>query len=617
MSGAPQLLYALSTDPVPLQASPAQGNLGECQLVLVASNPAPDPAANPVVLEGVKITVPIGDGASALMPDATGVGPVPPAGWGLQPNTAPGAYAFVPDGPPGTKVSVGAEPLVFELEAVPVNRSPGPVAGLQVMEGSAGSPTLDLPLAKFPSGWGTVQFWALPANVAFGGSTTLNWSGPPGATYQIQYATAAGVVTVPAAGEPALSDTGVYPAVGAPPLEPAQTTVFTLDVTDTIDGVTYSTQEQKTVTVVPPGPAITQFTGVVEETGEGTYQVVLEWQAEHTDYCTLSAVPAQELQPQSPADGYPLPATAPFAGSYVLKAVSETGSASSALALAWGPRSVTPVPAECQPSTDIALSPDGTLLYLAGGDSCAVYPTTAVPLPAPTVNAMPWTSGAVVRLAGASSSPRQLAYSMTASSTTPSGALLGMVAGTQGGSPAYQPLAPNVVMFAATGGIAASQGGTLLYGAGTPWVWRFISDLAGLALFDGAAANLATAIAVSDDERLYLATTAAVTGYVVVETKKPPFILAPFGVPLPLAGVTGLAVSGEFLFAATGQQLVVIDRNTMQQAGAPIAVAADRVAVSPDGLRLYALHLASNAITVVSPTPLAPTAPPTPAPAIL
>ena len=73
-----------------------------------------------------------------------------------------------------------------------------------------------------------------------------------------------------------------------------------------------------------------------------------------------------------------------------------------------------------------------------------------------------------------------------------------------------------------------------------------------------------------------------------------------------VAGVTDLAVSDRFLFVATGQQVVVVDRNSMQRAGAPIAVAADRIAVSPDGLRLYALHIASSAITVVSPTPLIP-----------
>ncbi|HEX8074271.1 MAG TPA: hypothetical protein VF545_04760 [Thermoleophilaceae bacterium] len=599
MSAAPQLVYALSTDPVPLQASPEQGNLGECQLMLVASNPAPDPNANPVVLEGVEITVPIGDGPAELMPDATGVGPVPPAGWGFQPNTAPGVYAFVPDGDPGTKASVGAEPLVFALEAVPVNRSPGPVLGLQVLEGTAGSPTLDLPLTKFPNGWGTVQFWALPANIAFGGSTTLHWSGPPGATYQIEYATAAGVVTVPPSAGPAFSNMGIYPAVDGPPLAPAQTTVFTLDVTDTIDDVTYSTQEQKTVTVVPPGPDITQFAGVVEETGDGTYQAVLDWKAEHTDYCTLSAVPAQELQPQSPSNGYPLPVTAPFAGSYVLNAVTETDSTSATVSLAWGPKSVTPVPAACQPPTDIALSPDGSLLYLAGGDSCAVYQTPAVPLPAPMVSQMPWPSGTAVRLAGASSSPQQLAWSMTPSASS-SG--LGLIAGAQGGA---SHVSPNIVMYAATGGIAASQGGSFLYGASAPMLWRYTSDVMGVAIFSGAAANPAVAIAASADERLYLATATAVTGYVVVELGSA-FILAPFEAPLPLAGVTGLAVSGEFLFVAAGQQVVVVDRNSMQQAGAPIAVAADRIAVSPDGLRLYALHIESNAITVVSPTPLIP-----------
>jgi hypothetical protein len=607
VSAATKLLYALSTDPVPLQASPAQGNPVECVLTVVASNPAPDPDANPVVLKGIKITLPLGAAAADLAPDATGIGPVPPTGWTLQPNTAAGVYAFVPEGPPGTKASVGAQSLVFVFNAVTVNSAPGPVAGLQVLEGSTGSPTLDLPLTKFPHGWGSVQFWVLPADVAFGDSTTLHWSGPAGATYAIEYVAGRRVVNVPASGRPALSNAGVYPGAGDPALAPAQTTVFTLEVRDVIDGVEYSTQEQKTVTVVPPGPAITKFTGAVEETGAGAYQVVLEWEAANTDYCTLNAVPAQELQPQSPTDGYPLPVTAPFAGSYVLRAVSQAGSASKTLTLAWGLRSVAPVPAACQPPTDIALSPDGSLLYLAGGDSCAVYQTPAtpaLPLPAPAVSKMPWSDGTAVRLAGATSSPQQLAWSMTPSAGANPGAELGLIAAAQG-APSYQPVLPDLPMPAAPGGIAASQVPPFLYGAGV-LLWRCMSDPIGQPRYWGSGPIEAVAIAASADQRFYLATAGAITGYVVLHAEVPELLVAPYGSPLPLAGVTDLAVSDRFLFVATGQQVVVVDRNSMQRAGAPIAVAADRIAVSPDGLRLYALHIASNAITVVSPTPLIP-----------
>jgi hypothetical protein len=606
MSGSPLLLYALSTNQVPLQASPESGAPAQCIITVVASNPAQDPDANPVELEGVQVTLPLGSDAADLAPDATGIGPAPPSGWTLQPNTAAGVYAFVPDGPPKTTVSVGGQSLVFVLNAVTVNSAPGPVAGLEVMEGTAGFPTQDLPLTKFPNGWGTVQFWALPANIAFGDPATLHWSGPAGATYAIEYATGAGVVNVPAAGQSPLANAGIYPGVDAPALAPQQTTVFTLEVTDVIDDVTYSTQEQKTVTVVPPGPQIEQFTGAVEPTG-GTYQAVLGWQAAHTDYCTLSAVPAEELQPQSPSNGYPLPVTAPFAGSYVLDAVSETGAASATLSLAWGPKSVAAIPAACQPATDVALSPDGSLLYLAGGDACAVYQTPAspaLPLPAPAVSQMPWSAGSAVRLTGASSAPQQLAWSMTPGAPTPSGSGLGLISGSQGG-PSYRSVFPNVVMPAANGGIAASQGGTLLYGASAPMLWRYTSDLLGTATFSGLAADPAVAIAASADDRLYLATPTTVTGYVVTAIETILF-LAPFEAPLVIAGVTDLAVSGEFLFAAAGQQVIVADRNSMQQAGAPIAVPADRIAVSPDGLRLYALHIASSAITVVSPTPLTP-----------
>jgi hypothetical protein len=73
-----QLDYAASTQPFPLQASPSTGNLSACVLKVTASNPAAEPDANPVTVEGVQITLPLGEGGSALTTQPADVQPVGP-----------------------------------------------------------------------------------------------------------------------------------------------------------------------------------------------------------------------------------------------------------------------------------------------------------------------------------------------------------------------------------------------------------------------------------------------------------------------------------------------------------------------------------------------------------
>lgn len=56
-------------------------------LRVLASNPSPDPGRNPAAIETIEVTIPIGDGGSALTASATGIVPVGPHGWTLLPNT--------------------------------------------------------------------------------------------------------------------------------------------------------------------------------------------------------------------------------------------------------------------------------------------------------------------------------------------------------------------------------------------------------------------------------------------------------------------------------------------------------------------------------------------------
>jgi hypothetical protein len=570
-------------------------------LTVEASNPAPDPDANPVTLAGVEIVLPIGAAAGDLTPDATDVGPFPPPGWQLQPNTPPGVYAFVPAGPPRTTVSVGAEPLEFALEAVPVNRAPGPVAGLRVIEGTPGMPSVELPLTKFPSGWGSVEFWAVPPDIDFGQTTTLHWSGPPGATYAIEYATGGGVVNLPPAGQPPFASTGVWPGTNDPLLAPEETTVFTLTVEETIGSERYATQVQKTVTVVPPGPRIQRFAGTIVAAGAG-HQALLEWETANADYCTLSAVPEAELQTQSEPGGYPVPIDRPLTGSYVLDAVSHAGTASATIQAAWAVRSVNPLPAALDPPMDLALAPDGALLYVAGGQSMAAYATPASagdPLPEPVVEQMAGVVGPATRLAAARSDGAELVVARRAAGgglDFTGMAVLGFADG-EFGSAFDWPLDGQ----SATNPIAAAPDGSPLFAVTDETIWGLMFSMdTGPSTEWMVGASGVTAVAASGDGWLYTGAAGSVTAQRVGDSGLTP------GATLSLPGqtVVGLALAGATLFVALGQEVVVADRSSMQQLGDPLPVVADAIAVSPDGLRLYALSIAAQTVYVVSPTPL-------------
>lgn len=593
MTDGVQLLYALTSNPFPLQASPVGGPLSECVLTIVASNPSPDA----VVLGGIEVTLPIGDGAGALTPDASGVKVVPPHGWSVQSGTGAGVYAFVPDA--GT-VSVTSQPLTFVLEAIPVNRAPGPVAHLQVAEGSGGtqppdSPTIDLPLTKFPPGWGKVEFWASDPDIDFGQSTTLNWSGPEGATYEIEYATGAGIVKLPPQGQ-RFGPVGAYPGPTDPQLELAETTVFTMKVTETIDDVQYRSAVQTTVTVVSPGPQIELFAGGLAASGDG-YAATFEWTTSNADHCQLTGV-EYLLPTASPPGGYAVAVSPPWGGSYVLEAISGAETASSTLSAAWQTQSVSTVP-QGAPPADLALSPDGALLYVSLPPTLLIYTvpaSTDQPLPEPAGFQAPYGVESAL-LAGAGPAPAQSVWASYAYEES----LIALLAVENGGL--FELGGAGVSVAPTLPAIAATQGGARVYTAVAETVNAYDSDLASnVTLVWTAACPTGAGVAASDDSKLYVAAE-SVTAYAVSDSGSEN--LVPSGT-LPLdATPTDIAVGGDTLFVALGTEVVVADRGSMQTVGAPVQVAADRIAASPDGLRLYALDIAAGAISVVSPTPLA------------
>ena len=64
------LLYDLSTEPFPVQASPDTGEAGTVNVKIVGWNPNP---SSPVTLQGVSIKLLLGSDATDLTPNSTGI----------------------------------------------------------------------------------------------------------------------------------------------------------------------------------------------------------------------------------------------------------------------------------------------------------------------------------------------------------------------------------------------------------------------------------------------------------------------------------------------------------------------------------------------------------------
>jgi DNA-binding beta-propeller fold protein YncE len=370
------LRYDLTTNPFPLQASPESGDSISAALTVVASNPKADPVKNPVTLKGFSIKIPVGPDASELTSNATSIKPIAPSGWTAKdPRKGSGSveYQFIPDVGQG---SVGRQGIAFVLNDIKINTQTGTVE-VTIKEGSRGNPVAKLFVTKFPHGWGQVSFRVDPADIPEGDSTTLHWTGPQGATYTIEYSTPDGeVVNLPTTGQPALGNNGQYPSGGNPPLTLERTTVFTLDVTDTVEGQLYQAQLQKTVTVDRPPPVITLFMGELRLSGTSVV-LTLDWETTGADTCRLSGDP-HPLNTSSPDGGYRISPTAasPLLNLYTLTAHNASGQVTSQIALEWGTLAAT-APVGILP-TGVAASPDNTRIVAAGASTGAMPSTLTV-----------------------------------------------------------------------------------------------------------------------------------------------------------------------------------------------------------------------------------------------
>jgi hypothetical protein len=602
------LRYDLTTNPFPLQASPETGNLNAAQLTVVASNPAP---LTPVTLQGLIITFPIGPNSTALTQDAIGIGPVPPAGWTLKETQYPAGavqYLFYPAKGEGSVKGAG---LSFIFNNVELNSQPGTVE-VQVMEGSGDCmppdcPTQSLYITKFPNGWGEVQLWTNPDPpvVPPDGSVTLNWAGPAGATYQLQYYTPRdGIVVVPTSGQPPLSNKGKYPPDGDPPLQLDQTTTFYMSVEESLDNQKYSAQQQVTATVEVLKPIIKRFTGEFVWASPSV-DLILKWDTQNAVTCRVTGDP-HLLAPSSLDDSYQITPTRkkPLQHTYVLTAENAVGDTTPPLAsVEWGnPIASVPVGGTGNAVNGIAVSSDDLYLYLTGGlygpvSKFALDSIFTIPTPQPVAqfqNSPNYSSfqSDYMQI----DSPRGLALS-------PDNSLLfvangnggfvvadaGTLAETTGSSPGFMPTA-----------IACSRDGSRFYVAGSlPGSWQGIAAFKynpNYPMLDESSmpnTNPVTVLALSpSDGRIFAGHNVA--DYVTIweSTVEPNVPLHQVGT---LHGVQfiprGIAFSfdGMRIFVTgDGNQIHIFDYATLQPIGQPVTlnIAAAAIAATNDGSRL-------------------------------
>jgi DNA-binding beta-propeller fold protein YncE len=358
---APVLTYDVNTVPFPLLASAETGNLNKATFTALATNGT----GGDVVLEGIVVQLPVGSDASTLTLDPSVIGPVAPLGWTLaSTQTPPGLVQFVFQPQAGHSVLPKGQSLPFVFNNIEVNRTPGTFA-VAITEGSGNCVPPDCPvypthITKFPNGWGQVSFWVSPANIPYQGNTTLFWSGPQGATYTIQYMANGKVVNIPAQGDPPLGNNGQYPGQGKPALTLETTTVFTMNVAQSIDNQEFHAQQQVTVSVGPPPPPIpkiSKFHGSVAM-DRSQLQLTLSWITERADQITITGVPG--LQPTS-GEMIIRPSTNdPLQSSYTLEARSGQNKVTSTVSFIWTENKRVPVgeyPTQC------AILPDGSRLF--------------------------------------------------------------------------------------------------------------------------------------------------------------------------------------------------------------------------------------------------------------
>ena len=249
------LSYAILPNQDPIQASPQKGPASLLTLTIVVSNNT----HKLIDCRSISFGFLKGTDAKDLLSDATGIGTAIPKGWKL---TQIGAlFTAKPDTAKDGKI--GAAGLTFVLSNIKVNQQPGTTDMTITEVTTKNTGTFVQSLEKFPQQFQVDQLTAEPLIVVQGSSTTLNWSGSSGATYELLYLDEDGntVTIMHPKGEPSQP----LPPAGSYTIEDLQVTpvmTFYLLVTLKIRKQDKPLQAQREclVTVNPPRPAINSFT---------------------------------------------------------------------------------------------------------------------------------------------------------------------------------------------------------------------------------------------------------------------------------------------------------------------------------------------------------------------
>jgi hypothetical protein len=176
--GPTLLTYSILLDPDPFQVN------GQGTFTLVVSKSTP----GTITCSEIKVTLLVGKAAQDLTTDASSIVVEPPSdSWGV--DSTGGVITLTPSGAAG---QFGAQGVPFVFAGIAVNDQPGTtMIRIDETASSASDPTpstrcILLPVAKFPVQFSVSNLVITPAEVAFGGSTSVMWTGTP-ATYMLEY----------------------------------------------------------------------------------------------------------------------------------------------------------------------------------------------------------------------------------------------------------------------------------------------------------------------------------------------------------------------------------------------------------------------------------------------
>lgn len=350
--GPTLLQYELTSSPDPLQAGAAGA-----QLTLIASNGGEDL----VECTSIALTVVAGPNAKDLLEagDVAGLGTQVPDGWSVAGDGATRTFT-----PAGGGAKIGRDAVVFVLDGIAVNDQPGttPVTIAETASAASDPPATRSAVAevpKFPAQFAVSELSAEPLDVAYGGSTTLEWTGSP-AKYTLDYDPGSG---------PEAHDVGPNGGYVAKDLTRFPEVVFDLVVEVTVPGQDepLTTLRQLIVPVGTAAPTVTCFKGSVS-----AGQAVFSWSSANADSCALNALPgslnASGTTPALEVDRL----------HYTLVAHSSQTRADSApsavdLELATSlERALDPLPPTLDAASTITLTSDGSTLVVVGWANWAI-----------------------------------------------------------------------------------------------------------------------------------------------------------------------------------------------------------------------------------------------------